>query len=352
MASLRKNSGGEPNFGSGATFVETIPVSKWTSVVRRLARVRPLQVHVDRSVGFRHPWHCRPAWSPSREQWQIEVNPGYVNARETRVRVDGRDAPAATLARLGLSAAPKGPLEAWLSESPPLLLTSSQMRPIGDDPEGLGGERVPDYFRPLGVGGADFEVSTDLETLTRSVTLTGAFPDAATRRRLRACELVLAQPRAALRLEFGSDLSGPTLQIQIDTPPDPSPTLSLRREWSGTPPQSGIEALLSGATDNGTDEKHIATIYLLSPVGAAVDAAPDATWQCLVQHRTWWNLRHEVNQFLEALPDQRIGFPGLGLAGGVGDALIAGAVQSSEAALNQAQALLDRSRIEGRFWSV
>jgi hypothetical protein len=278
--------------------------------------------------------------------------PGYCNHRETLVRIDGRDAPVSTLARLGLKSPPKGRVDAWLSESPPLLLSPSLLRPIGDDPEGLGGEAVPEYFRPLGVGGEDYAVSTDLEALTRTVTLTGDFPDASTRRRLRACELILSQPRAALRLEFGEDLDGPTLQMAISAPADPSPSLSIRRAWMGTPPQSGIEALLSGAPDNGIDEKHIATVYLLSPVGAAIDAVPDPGWQCIVQHRTWWNLRHEVNQFLETIPDQRVPLPGLGLAGGVGDALIAGAIQSSEAALNQANALLDRSRIEGRFWSV
>lgn len=352
MGSLRKNQQPPADFRITTSFVATIPVSKWTSLVRRLTRSRPLHVNVDRSYGFRHPWHCRATWSPARGRWQIQVHPGYVNARETLVRVDGRDAPGVTLARLGLKSAPKGRVDAWLSESPPLLIPPSLLRPIGDDPEGLGGERIPDYFRSLGVGGEEYQVSTDLEALTRTVTLTGDFPDASTRRRLRACELVLAQPRAALRLEYGEDPAGPTMQLAISTPADSSPSLSLRRAWSGTPSQSGIEALLTGATDNGLDEKHIATIYLLSPVGAAIDAQPDPAWECLVQHRAWWNLRHEVNQFLESIPDRRIGFPGLGLAGGVGDALIAGAVQSSEAALNQAQALIDRSRIEGRFWSV
>lgn len=334
------------------SFVATIPVSKWTALVRRLTRSRPLHVSVDTSYGFRHPWHCRATWSDSRQRWQIQTHPGYVNARETLVRVDGRDAPAATLARLGLKGTPKGRVDAFLSESPPLLLSSSLLRPIGDDPEGLGGESVPEYFRSLGVGSEEYQVSTNLEELTSTVTLTGDFPDASTRRRLRACELVLAQPRAALRLEYGEDPEGPTLQLAVSTPADPSPTLSFRRAWEGSPPQSGIEALLSGATDNGLDEKHIATVYLLSPVGAAIDAIPDASWQCIIQHRAWWNLRHEVNQFLESIPDQRLGLPGLGLAGGVGDALIAGAIRSSEATLNQAQALLDRSRIEGRFWSV
>jgi hypothetical protein len=353
MASLRRDQNQQPaDFRMTTNFVATIPVSQWTALMRRLTRSRPLHVSVDNSYGFRHPWHCRGTWSPGREQWQLDIHPGYCNHLETLVRVDGRDAPPATLARLGLKGTPKGHVEAWLSESPPLLIPPSLLRPIGDDPEGLGGESIPDYFRPLGVGSEEYETTTDLEALTRTVSLTGDFPDASTRRRLRVCELVLAQPRAALRLAYGEDLEGPTLQMDIATPADPSPTLSLRRAWTGTPPQSGIEALLSGATDNGIDEKHIATVYLLSPIGAAIDAVPDPTWQLIVQHRTWWNQKHEVNQFLESIPDQRLGLPGLGLAGGVGDALIAGAIQSSEAALNQAQALLDRSRIEGRFWSV
>ncbi len=318
------------DFRMPTTFVETIPVSKWVAVMRRLTRSRPLHVTVDRSYGFRHPWHSRAQWHQTR--WHLDVNPGYVNARETLARIDGDLVP--------------------LSTSPPLPVPPALLRPIGDDPEALGGERVPDYFRSLGVGSEEYEVSTDLAELSRRVALTGDFPDASTRRRLRACELVLAQPRAALRMEFGDEAGEPTLQLAISTPDDPSPVISLRRAWSGSPPQAGIEALLAGRPDNGLDEKHLATVYLLSPVGAAIDAVPDASWQCLVQHRTWWNLRHEVNQFLESVPDQRITLPGLGLAGGVGDALIAGAVLSTEATLNQARALLDRSRIEGRFWSV
>lgn len=352
MASLRRDHQPPADFRMTTNFVATIPVSKWTALMRRLVRSRPLHVSVDRSYGFRHPWHCRATWSPSRERWQLQVHPGYCNARETFVRVEGRDAPPATLARLGLKGTPKGRVEAWLSESPPLIIAPDLIRPIGDDPEGLGGERVPEYFRSLGVGSEEYQVSTNLEELTSTVTLTGEFPDASTRRRLRACELVLAQPREALRLEYGDDQGDPTLQLAVSAPVEPSPSLSIRRAWAGSPPQSGIEALLAGATDNGIDEKHIATVYFLSPVGAAIDAVPDPSWQVLVAHRTWWNLRHEVNQFLETIPDQRLRLPGLGLAGGVGDALIAGAVQSSEAAFNQARALLDRSRIEGRFWSV
>lgn len=334
------------------TFVATIPVSKWTALMRRLVKSRPLHVSVDRSYGFRHPWHCRPDWSPARGRWRLQVHPGYCNAQETLVRIEGRDAPDATLTRLGMQGAPRERVDAWLSESPPIYIDADQIRPIGDDPEALGGERVPDYFRSLGVGSADYHVSTDLEAMTRTVSLTGDFPDASTRRRLRACELVLSQPRAALRMEFGDEQGEPTLQLGVATPGDASPSLSIRRVWSGSPSQSGIDALLSGATDVGIDEKHIATVYFLSPVGVAENAVPDASWECLVDHRTWWNLRHEVNQFLEAIPDQRLRLPGLGLAGGAGDMLIAGAVQASDVVLNQAMALLNRSRIEGRFWSV
>jgi hypothetical protein len=347
MGSLRKEAP-PADFSLTTNFVATIPVSKWIAVMRRLTRSRPLHVSVDRSYGFRHPWHCRAAWSPSRQQWQLQINPGYVNARETLVRIDGRDAPASTLARLGS----KGRLDAWLSESPPLLVSPSHLRPIGDDAEGLGGESVPEYFRHLGVGGEDYAVTTDLDALTRTVTLTGDFPDAKSRRRLRACEIVLTQPRAALRMTFGDIENSTALQIEVYTPADMSPSISIRRAWEGNPAVSGLEQLLAGATDVGYDEKHIATVYLLSPVGAAIDAVPDPSWQCIIQHHAWWNLSHEINQDLSVLPEQRVNLPFFGLAGGVGDSLIAGAVLADEAVQLQAQALLNRSRIEGRFWSV
>lgn len=354
MAGLRRHRESEegPDFQAPTTFVRTIPVRDWVRTMRRLLRSRPLHVRVDTSHGFRHPWHVRPRWSPARSRWEIEVNPGYVNARETLVHLPAKEAPEATRQRLGLDPAAKERVDAWLSETPSLPIPPSLLRPIGEEPEGLGGERVPEVFRAYGVGAEEYDVSLDLEALSHSVSLTGAMPDASERRWLRSIELVLVQPRPALRLSLGLEESGPGLQLEVDVPADERPHLSLRRAWSGDAPVEGVEQLALGATDTALDEKHLATIYFLSPLGADPGRPPDFQWEPWVQHRTWWNLRHEVNQFLEALPERRLTFPGLGLAGGVGDALISGTVMANDAALAEAQALLNRSRIEGRFWSV
>lgn len=353
MFGLRPDLYEEPDrsadFSVTTEFVDTIPVKDWERLVRRLTKQRPLRVSVDTSYGHRHAWHCRPAWDPAEKRWEVNIHPGFVNSWETLVRIPGEDAPEATLERYGDD--PPTRVDAWLSESPFIPIQPSRFRPIGDDPKGLAVESVPEYFRILGVGGGSVEVEQSL-TSGISVTISGPIPDASTRRWLRACEVVLTQPRAALKMNLTDGQGEPTLQLEVDTPSVKNPSLGIRREYRGSAPVSGIEQMLAGATDRAFDERHLATIYFLSPIGAEQRDEPGPDWTPIPVHRCWFNLRHEVNQDLEVIPEQRISFPGLGLAGGVGDALIAQQTEQLSRVFAEAGALLNQSRIEGRFWSV
>ncbi|HRQ88095.1 MAG TPA: hypothetical protein PLA50_04815, partial [Bacteroidia bacterium] len=105
-------------------------------------------------------------------------------------------------------------------------------------------------------------------------------------------------------------------------------------------------------TEPGYDELHLATLWLLSPPGADRAKFPSAEWSPHVQHRCWWNLNYAAARKGVHTEPSRIPLPPMGLAGGAGDALILGYVDSMEFLESEAAAQLNQSYVRGRFWSV
>jgi hypothetical protein len=104
-------------------------------------------------------------------------------------------------------------------------------------------------------------------------------------------------------------------------------------------------------TDEMRDEKHLATVYLVSPVNASPGTEPDSTWTPYVEHEIFWNLRHDTNQLRPQLADLFLQL-NTGLAGGVGDAvnnLILGQINDGNSVASQ---FIGREGISGKFWTV
>lgn len=312
----------------GEKFARTIPVADWVRVIRRLLRSRPLRVSVDYIGPARHPWHTRAEWDREERRWTLDVWPGYVLHRETLIRMAADTAPGLTRERLGEAASGSRLIDAWLSESPRIPVAESDWRMIASpgDEAGAGiALAVPEYFRALGAGRD---------------------------RELRSVELVLSQPRESMGMRLSRDDEGASLHPLVRAARGREPRLSVRREFRAEYDFLGVEALVAGQTDDGIDELNIATIYALAPVGIIAGGTVDERWEISVKHRVFRNLCHAVDRDFDAIREDHVTYPGIGLAGGAGDALIMGQIMADQERREQANALADRSRIRGYFWTI
>ncbi len=340
-------------FARGARFVETIPAEEWNQEVLRYARSRPLKVLVDRSRGFRHPWNAKVFWNGVRELYEVNVHPGYVNGGEfeTLATVEKDWAPEATVARYRSEGREEEErMEAWLSEAPWVAVPMDSIRAIGTDAEPEEApEIVPAFFEAQGVS-----PSSVLRQAEDGVSvLEGNLSDGRTRRLLRAFEIVLVQERPALNASWSNGAEGALFQLGFTAPEAPAPRISVRKRFLARVSDRLVaEQLALGWVDDGIEELHLATVYLLSPVGTPAGAEPGPGWSVWVKHRVFWDLGFGINQELDAIEETFLSFPGLPLAGGVANFAIQGIIDEVNQAYSRADALLNESRIAGAFWTV
>lgn len=339
------------NFSPLTKFVKTIPHRDWNSAVNRFARNRPLEVKVIASRSQPHAWKTSARWNDEQEQWTLETRAGYVNAEETVVSIAADQAPEKTLSRLGESD-PKTRVDAWLSERPRYPVGNDLWRTLGAGAIALqsGVERVPDYFLELGVEPAKESVQVSGTTITTQIS--GMVQSSARRRLLRAVEIVLSKPRPAVRVDWSTEAD--SLSAFVNIVPASGPAyLTVRRTYeSEAAADNTLAQLAGGLVDDGLDELHVATVYLVSRPGAPLGSKPDATWSPYIKHRLFYNLSHEVDRDLLAIPEDPLVFSTFGLGGGAGEGVVQGLLSGLNEAEAQAQALLNRSQIRGKFWSV
>ncbi len=331
--------------------------------MKRSRRNRLLSVLTLDRGAWRHPWHVWPAWSQERERWEASIKPGLVNALDPVVTLPWDEAPQETRDRIErLGGEPTGSVDAWLTESPRLPL--STWRAIGGAAGPSGGtitggftyEGVPEFFSARGVRKAA-RLTLEGDIVTQEVQ--GLLTATETERHLRACELVLHLDRTATRTEWttGSGLDGTFAQFEVTAFERPG-----RRErgyiramstWEPRVPGTMQDALRGGGwEDSPTDEVHLATVYVLSPPGPEHGTSEvDETWQPFVRHHLWWNLHHGTNRL--ATPPGRTDLRLLtGLAGGVGDTTNQLILAQVNDANSNAATFLKQQKVESRRWSA
>jgi hypothetical protein len=324
---------------------------------------------------WRHPWQITPSWEDgdkkeSKGQWLFRVNPGFVNGVEVTAPTRVKRASARTIARLEDEAVdtkdPNGQIDAFLTEWPYLEIPATRRIGTGAEPLTLTGgvmddsgvslsyEAVPPFFTDLGVTSLHQQISGNIDS---GIEFTTEGKDTEDARRLAACEVSLWKDRLSAKLEYteGTPLDGTfgSMNIVYNNLGRIRKNPYLRVSLKFKPPEEpeSSKDLLEGAIDPEQDAILIATIYFLSPKGAATNAPLDGTWTPYVKYNHFWNLAHSTQNIPDATPFEPIRFT-TPLAGGIGNLAINNMLAGNNHLMEQAFLAIKRASMKGAFWSL
>lgn len=328
---------------------------------------------------WRHPWFTEAMWMPKKKAWVAFVLAGFVNGMAPMVRttagelrdargtffgqlVDARTGAAEIkqLAQLAISSGsddsglPDGAsVDVPLYQNPPVGL--NQWRNIGWD----GSATVPLYFQDRGVNKPKKSASEALGGAQTETPPKG-------NRLLRACDIILHQPRTALTSQIETDLgssiagTGTVTQTLGMREPAPNDVLKIQTGTFNAVQSlgqnfSGAANLLASDYEEKTwDEILISTVYLMSPPDAPLDSKPDATWQAFTKHNLFWNLcwaqRQAQPHFNTDIFRPLVALTGI-LAGGAGIGAVSFFASSLNDATQGAFNILQSQSLAGSFWT-
>jgi hypothetical protein len=327
-----------------------ISIKDARALVRWIRYWRPLTVESDDAIGFRHPWQISARWDAEQKRWEMQIyRDTYVANREILappMRVD--EVPEETLRRLdGDKLDRSEKVRPWISEEP--WIPVPEMRNVGTDSItiGEGSEPIPEYFQERGVVSGD-QVVVGVQSL--SVRAGGSPVEREKQRLLRAVDVVLNQPRPRAGLQ--ADEEG---RITVDIQPagSPQPFLTIRGARYLPPSEAAgsAEQVAAAIVDDGIDQRHVGTLWLLSPPGTSRDSEPDETWQPYGQHFEFWSLDHDINRDLNVFEPLVLELA-IPLAGGVAQPLADAFLDNLEQEDAAASAILSQAKVEGGFWTV
>jgi hypothetical protein len=342
-----------------------IPHSDWNAVVEEFRRNRPLICGSRTGGGWQHPWYPNLEWDDLLQTWRVTIKPGFVNGREIEVSVRELEAPPVTVARAESDSSIRigANILARLSEEP--AISVRRWRSIGPDAEPIGAvtnptslsaritfESVHPFFLSLGVGVAP----------QRTISMTGGINevqrhDSADDRLLRAAEVVLRVPRPATTAQwiFGDPASGSVAEFNVNyagsVATDRAPQITVEPEFNPDPESDPVQRLLGNWQDSGRDELHIATIYLVSPPGADLGSAPDATWESYYQGHVFWNVNHG-HKILPVLDQPSLRYVAPALALSSASTILASLVSPLNDLYDAALEFVRNRTLDGRFWTT
>ncbi len=319
-----------------------------------------------RDNAWRHPWQVTPGWSPEQRSWLAQIEPGFVNAHTPIYRKKlvgkgpGRDfgtnpltgekyfsadvfshsepVPTAHSIDLPLYLLPQIPLSFYnigFDGQPQLPVPSFFLdRNVAPAPP------QPDALALLQDGGASLDLNP---------------PPPPGLRLLRACSLILHQPRAALTSEITlqpglvTGISNVTQTLGVRFPPS-SDVLRVTTGYFN-PVYSPLDVLEGIYEEPTWDELAIATVYLLSPPHTPPGTVADGTWQVFVRHALFWNLHYHTPNFRPAVNNTSVPFipP---LAGGAAQPVINLLTASLNDLTNQALNIVTAHSLAGSFWTA
>lgn len=336
-----------------------------------------------KAAAWRHPWNTTALWLPGRKAWAAFVMAGFVNGRAPMVTttaaelregrgtffgqlVDARSGAAEIeqLARLAIGGAEDSGvagdtrIDVPLYQNPPVGLRS--WRKLGWDGEG----RVPQFFADRGAANPPPSAAAQLQS-TGTINADSLQPPR-NLRLLRACDIILHQPRTALTSTIevtpSGAVSGTGLVNQTLGFREPSPNDRLRLVTGTYEPLQQGRLNFSGASnvvasdyeEKTWDEILIATVYLLSPPNTPPGSEPDARWQPFVKHEAFWNLFWAQKQVRPAFNADifrpLVALVGI-LAGGAGIGSVSWFASSINDATQGALNILQAQSLAGSFWT-
>ena len=330
----------------------------WNDWIKLLQRFTPLKglwsrikylrngilVGAEEDFLWSHPWTTRvePDYNPDGTDFlRAVVKPGFVNGQDVWIN----DYDAETL---------KFTWRRIVEDDPPSLVLSHRDPARGlvkvDDSGSLvysKGEGFPKFFGKFNI----------VEPTKAGDSVDDPPKEGA--REIRASDIVLS----VARLSSSSD-------VEVLNPATASQTVVLSARVdsaylnSGVPPYvlksvpkfqpiktPDLSEWLSGtAADSQVDEIKIATVWSVSPPDQGPQSSPNSSWESYVQYDVFWNLfhaskNHETPTVHDPLRLQT------GLAGGVGDALIASLLDQANDGYEMVSQFFAQVDYSGRFWS-
>ena len=321
--------------------------------------------YTDKRETRLHPWQVTPVWRikeklPSGGYWAAKVNPGLVNGMLAAITMTFEDAPNAAKTRIEEEARKLNEKKPALTSTHDVFLDEQAevklvWRRIGADAAPTGAvtgnadtgvvtgvfEPVPPFFQALGVASAKTNL---LEQ------------QAETGRYLRACDLIIKQPRLAFANEItvGAVVDGSILSANptFTVPRDRQPKVEALPKFVALAQTPTVQELLvQRFADEPFDQFLLATVYALS---APNEKRPDlltSGWSIYTHQQVHWNLAHATPRI-----EERKVFTPITLfsplAAGVGNFLINSILAENN---DFTQALLDlnqQTNLRGKFYAV
>lgn len=305
-------------------------------------RNRILSVTTIGRSGWQHPWFITPKWNGELKQWQCTIKPGFVNDDDVTVLQTVKNADGSEVTK-----------DVPLTDVPSIPLTS--FRSVGTDAVSIdgSGEGVPEFFAARGVGNPISLNSDSADGIQQQVE---GLLDQSQARILRGCDLVLYHDRVATATDWQITPAEIGAQAQFTVIYKSSPSARTKayiRTKSRYQPIAAVDDMtrLQGAWEDETfDSTLLATVWLLSPPGAAFDSEPDGSWQGFAENQLFWNADYETDTPSPGVVKQNLEVNLAGLGAAAGAQLTVNQILSSQNdAFNNALEFLTKKQITGRI---
>jgi len=339
-------------------------VQLWKKLLQKVEQYLPIKFDYTAAGSRPHPWQIQAQYYTDPvtklSYWRASLSPGLVNGFPAKITMQYSDAPLAAQERIRLEnieakkPTPKKTdrVAIYLDEQAAVKLS---FRKIGSDadPLSISGdadsgsvagvfEKVPDFFKRLGVADAQTNLLTD---------------KAETQRLLLACDIVLNQPRVSLTntITLNSQTVLTTL-VSVNpgfiTPADREPTVvALPKFFPLEITTVFADIFFQRFVDSGLDQLHLSTVYLLSPVLPLLDPTDLSGWQPYIKYNCHHNLVHATKQIekrQEFEPIRLVVPLAAGLAQPIIDYILAENNFFAQAALEFYQ----QRKLDGKFYAV
>jgi hypothetical protein len=336
----------------------------WQKLLEKVEQYLPIKFDFTPAPKRPHPWQIRPVWHVSKNkkygEWRGIVSAGLVNALPPYVKMLYEEAPFEARERIDRAGLidkkpkPKATdlVKVYLDEMAELKFN---WRAIGSDgsPDSISGdagsgnitgvfEKVPDFFKRMGVADANTKIGGEAPKTTRL---------------LKACDIVLSQPRTSLTNNITTSAATiDTTLLSINpgflVPPDREPFLSALAKFVTQSVTAKFEDLIfQRFSDTAQDQFHLSTAFLLSPVLPLLDPADLAGWQVYFKYNCHHNLVHATQQI-----ENRVEFVPLSLvlpfAGGVAQPIIDYILAENNFFAQAALDFYQQRKLNGKFYAI
>ena len=201
---------------------------------------------------------------------------------------------------------------------------------------------MPDFFKRMGVADANTKIGGEQPATTRL---------------LKACDIVLSQPRTYLtnNITISTAILTSTL-LEINpgfvVPPDSEPFLSALEKFAIQPiTTSFADLIFQRFIDIPRDQFHLSTAYLLSPALPLLDPTDLEGWQVYLKYNCHHNLVHATQQIenrLEFVPISLV----LPFAGGVAQLIINYILSANNFFAQTVLDFYQQRKLNGKFYAI